>query len=178
LGIPTPINEINDLAVYNGKLYAGVIPLGEVYRYETDGQWTNLGRLVQNEQLVEKNIWTWNRVPCLTVFRGRLFAGTNSCHGDAAEKPHPHVGRVYSIEAVRNVSFDDDLGSDWHEIAFERDATELRLSIDGKLFERSAAFTAGDYDLSNTQPLRIGVGPQSHLAGWLRDVRLYDGVPR
>ena len=28
------INEINDLTVHNGKLYAGAIPKGEVYRYE------------------------------------------------------------------------------------------------------------------------------------------------
>jgi MFS family permease len=28
------INEVNDLTVFNGKLYAGVIPKGEVYRYE------------------------------------------------------------------------------------------------------------------------------------------------
>lgn len=171
LGIPHPINEINDLAVYNGKLYAGVIPLGEVYRYETDGQWTNVGRLVHNPAMDENDVRTWNRVPCLTGFRGRLFAGTSSCHGDAAEQPD--VGRVYSIEAGRNVSFDDDLGSGWHEIAFERDATELRLSIDGKLVGRSAAFNTGDYDLSNVQPLRFGVGPQSHLAGAIRDVRLY-----
>ncbi|MCG3148641.1 MAG: hypothetical protein PCFJNLEI_02086 [Verrucomicrobiae bacterium] len=173
LGGQYPINEINDLAVYNGKLYAGVIPLAEVYRYETDGQWANIGRLVQNEAMDETSIRTWNRVPCLTVYRGRLFAGTSSCHGDAAEKPHPHAGRVYSIEAGRNVSFDDDLGSDWHEIAFERDATELRLSIDNKLVGRSVAFTAGDYNLSNTQPLCFGVGPQSHLAGAIREVRLF-----
>ena len=30
-------NEINDLVVYNDKLYAGVIPKAEVYRYESDG---------------------------------------------------------------------------------------------------------------------------------------------
>ncbi len=37
LGIATDkyqINEVNDLTVFNGKLYAGVIPKGEVYRYE------------------------------------------------------------------------------------------------------------------------------------------------
>jgi len=179
LGISTDvvrINEINDLTVYNGKLYAGVIPLGEVYRYESDGQWTRLARLVQNDALDEKDVRTWNRVPCMTVFQGRLFAGTSSCHGNASDHPHPQVGRVYSMEAGRNVSFDDDLGPGWHQITFVRDETELRLFVDDKLVSRSAAFVASDYDLDNAQPLRIGVGPQSHFSGALRDVRLYGGV--
>ena len=177
LGIPDPINEINDLTVYNGKLYAGVIPLAEVYRYEADGDWTRIARLVENAGLDVKDIQSWNRVPSMAVFQGRLFASTSSCHGNASAQPHPHVGRVYSIEAGRNVSFDDDLGAGWHQITFVRDATELRLLIDDKLVARSATFVADEFDLTNTEPLRIGAGPQSHFAGALRNVRLFDGAP-
>jgi hypothetical protein len=177
LGIGTDvvrINEINDLTVYNGKLFAGVIPLGEVYRYESDRHWTRIARVVHNDAFDERDIRTWNRVPCMAVFQGRLFAGTSTCHGNASARPHPQVGRVYSIETGRNVAFDDDLGAGWHQVTFVRDETELRLFIDGKLVSRSATFVAGDIDLTNTLPLRLGVGPQNHFTGALRDVRLYD----
>lgn len=173
LGIADPINEINDLTAYNGKLYAGVIPLGEVYRYEADGEWTRIARLVENDAMDVKNIQSWNRVPCMTVFQGRLFCGTSTCHGNASDRPHLQVGRVYSVEAGVNVSYDDDLGGGWHQIKFVRDAAELRLFIDGKLVSQSAAV---GFDLANNEPLRIGAGPQNHFSGALRDVRLYDGI--
>lgn len=176
LGISTEkyrINEINDLTVYNGKLYAGVIPQGEVYRYERDGEWTLITRLVNNEQMDPKDIYSWNRVPCLTVFRGRLFAGTSTCHGIASDNPHPQVGRVYSMEAGRNVSFDDDLGSTWRHIAAVRQSGRLKLYVDGKPVGVSEPFSDDQFDLSNSEPLLIGLGTQSHLRGLMSDVRLY-----
>jgi hypothetical protein len=39
------INETNDLEYHNGALYAGLLPLAELYRYERDGRWANLGQL-------------------------------------------------------------------------------------------------------------------------------------
>jgi len=176
LGISTGtyrINEINDFTVYNGKLYAGVIPLGEVYRYEADGDWTRLARLVHKD-IDERDVYSWNRVPSMAVFRGRLFAGTSTCHGIASARPHPEVGRVYSIEAGRNVSFDADLGSEWRQVAVVRETGHLRLYLDGRLVASSLPLDGQRLDLANDQPLLIGSGPQNHLQGWLSDLRLYD----
>jgi len=176
LGISTDeytINEVNDLTVYNGKMYAGAIPLGEVYRYESDGQWTRLGRLVHNEQMDPEDVYSWNRVPCMAVFRGRLFAGTSTCHGIASDQPHRDVGRVFSIEAGRNATFDDDLGTAWRHVAAVRDTAELRLYVDGKPVGRSSSFAPADFDLADARPLLIGLGPQSHFRGALSDLRLY-----
>ena len=37
--------EVMAMAVYNGKLYAGTLPLAKVYRYEGGTTWTNTGQL-------------------------------------------------------------------------------------------------------------------------------------
>lgn len=177
LGISTDtyrINEINDLTVYNGKMYAGVIPLGEVYRYEADGNWTRVARLVHNDQIDERDVHSWNRIPSMAVFQGRLFAGTSTCHGIASAQPHPEVGRVYSVEAGRNVSFDEDLGSQWRHIAIVRDAQHLRLYVDGRPVASSSPLGEHRLDLANDQPLLIGSGAQNQLTGWLSELRLYD----
>ena len=114
LGIPTDkyrINEVNDLRVYNGKFYAGVIPKAEVYRYEADGDWTMLRRMVRDLFWAGDNDTTWFRVPAMTVFQGKLFHGTSTCHGTADPMRPAESGRVYAMEAGKNVSYDDDLGA-------------------------------------------------------------------
>ena len=42
--------EVNDLTVYNGKLYAGTIPRAEVYRYEGGAHWSFVKRLVNRSR--------------------------------------------------------------------------------------------------------------------------------
>lgn len=115
------INEINDFAAYNGKLYAGVIPKAELYRYDGDWNWTLVHRLVNNPEWAAEDISSWCRVPCVNIFNGKLYCGTSTCEGIAAEHSHYQVGRVMAFEAGKCVSFDDDLGSDWKHIpSFER----------------------------------------------------------
>ena len=131
-------------------------------------------RLVNNPAYDPKASGTWARVPSMAGFQGRLFAGTSNCDSVAEEDPRADTGSVFSFEAGRNVSLDDDLGDGWHHLAFVRDETELRLSIDGRLVSRSASFNAHDFDLTNGLPLQIGLGPQNYFTGAITDVRLYD----
>ena len=37
--------EVMGMAVHNGKLYAGTLPLAEVYRYDGETTWTKVGTL-------------------------------------------------------------------------------------------------------------------------------------
>jgi hypothetical protein len=167
-------NEINDLTVYNSKLYAGLLPLGEVWRLDEGADWTMIKRLVNNPAYDPKASRSWARVPSMAGFQGRLFAGTSNCDSVAEENPRADTGSVFSFEAGRNVALDDDLGDGWHHLAFVRDETELRLSIDGRVVSRSAKFDARDFDLTNGLPLQIGLGPQNFFTGSICDVRLYD----
>jgi hypothetical protein len=180
LGLPEGFNlcnEVMDLTVYNGKLYAGLIPLAEVFRYERDNDWRQLGSLASRPDWSVDVTATWTRVTCLSTFQGRLFAGTGSCQGRALDAPvDPSLGRVHSIQAGQVVSHERDIGGDWTHIAAVRQGRQLELYVNG---DRTATSTTGEgptFDLTNQAPMWIGFGAQNFFHGQMADVRWYDGA--
>ena len=179
LGIATDeyqINEVNDLTVYNGKLYAGVLPKAEVYRYEGGQEWTMLRRLAFHPGWSAASLPTWFRVTSMTVFAGSLFQGTSTCIGHYDPMASPEAGRVFAMEAGKNVSYDDDLGSGWKHLVVTRSQGRLELFINGELKATSSNFQAAEYDLTNTFPLLIGAGAVNFFSGALDDLRIYRGA--
>ena len=153
-------NELESmpLVVYNGKLYGGTLPLAEVYRFDEDGIWTNVGRLDLTPDVKYRRAWS------MAIYQGRLFCGTLPS------------GRVHSIEAGKNVTFDRELSAGWHHLAAVRRGHRLELFVDGKLVAKSAEFDPSAFDLTTAQPLKIGFGAHDHFCGKLADVRLYAGA--
>ncbi len=170
------VNEINDFVVYNGNLYAGVIPKAELWRYDGGREWTRIKQLVTNSQWSPKmeDIATWNRVPCLTVFQGRLFAGTSTCHGRADATDTTDAGKVFSWEVGKCVSYDHDLGVGWRHLVAVRQADRLELYIDAKLVSTSSPLDHLGYDLTNNKPLLIGFGAEDYFTGSMRELRIYN----
>lgn len=169
-------NEVNELTVYNGKLYAGVIPKSQVWRHDGGEKWTMVRQLVDNPDFSVKVPITWDRVTSMTVFNGRMFCGTGTCHGRAAAEFNYDIGKVFSLEAGKCVSYDDDLGSEWRHVAAVREQGQLKLYLDGKLVSTSTDFDPAAYDLTNDKPLLIGFGQENYFNGMLRDVRLYSAA--
>ena len=173
--------EINALTVYNGKLYAGAIPRGEVSRYDDDRGWTSLQKFFSPPgwdpgpptDPVREEINNWTRITSLTVYEGRLFASIGSCTSAVQDAPAGLRGSVYSMKAGECISFDEDLGSGWKHLVAQRHGGELRLYVSGRLVTKSAPFSSEDYDISTSQPLRIGSGEQDYFTGKIRNVRLY-----
>jgi hypothetical protein len=178
MGIETvnqKINEINELTVYNGKLYAGALPKGEVWRYEEGKQWVRVRQLVQNNPAWNAGkLASWNRVPCMTVYQGKLFAGTSTCHGRAEAQPKTDAGKVFSWEAGKSVTYDDDIGNGWRHLVAVRHANRLDLHIDGKLVASSSSFDGSRYNLRNQNPLMIGFGARNYFCGHANELRLYN----
>ena len=177
LGIPEGLrecNEINDLTVHNGKLYAGVIPKAQVYRYESDGVWTLMGSLASRADWAPASAPSWCRVTSLTSFQGRLFACTGSCIGRSEDvDPDGALGCVYALQVGQVVSHENDIGDDWTHVAAVRRGRKLRLYVNGVLSAVSQAPAGHLLDLTNTRPLCIGFGPQTHFTGAVADLRLY-----
>ena len=144
------------MLVHNGKLYAGTLPLADVYRFDGLDRWTQVGRLDQTPDVKYRRAWT------MAEFQGRLFCGTLPS------------GHVLSIEAGRNVTYDRELAAGWHHLAATKRGGNLKLYVDGKSVATSRGFEPDGYDLSADRPMKIGFGPNDYFRGQLCDVRLYD----
>lgn len=179
--------EVNSLVVYNGKLYGGSLPRSEVCRYDGQPLWTSLKRFYSPEGWVPVSptenggspnggdLNEWSRLTSLTIYDGKLFASTGNCTSSILDSPlGDSRGKVFSMEAGKCVSYDDDLGPGWKHLAAIREAGKLKLYIDGKLVGQSEPFENSKYDLSTDKPLRIGFGQTDHFAGRIQDVRLYN----
>ncbi len=177
--------EVNTLTVYNGKLYGGSIPRAEVCRYDGDSRWTSLKRFYSPDgwqpgppgKAKTREVNEWSRVTSLAIHAGKLFAGIGSCTSavvDTPPDPADVLGKVFSMEAGKCVSSDEDLGPGWRYLVAVRARGVLRLHVNGKLVAESTAFDQGDYDVSTDQPLRIGFGQTDHFAGKISEVRIYN----
>jgi hypothetical protein len=115
----------------------------------------------------------WRRATSLTVYDGKLFVSTGSCTSSVLDAPLDVRGKVFHMEAGTVASYDDELGPGWKHIAAVRCSGRLKLYIDGRLVETSASFDPAQYDVSTSQPLRIGFGQTEYFDGRMADVRLY-----
>src|SRR5262245_22839107 len=146
------------LLVYNGELYCGSLPSAEIFRFDAPERWTKIGRVDHTPDVKYRRAWS------MAVHQGRLFTGTLP------------GGRVLSIEAGRNATFDRAFPAGWRHVAAVRNSDRLQLYVDGSRVAESAPFGANDFDLTSQQPIRIGAGAQKFYDGSLCDVRLYRGA--
>jgi len=144
------------MLVYNGKMYAGTLPLAEVYRYDGGSNWTLLDRLDHTPDVRYRRAWS------LAVFDGKLFVGTLPS------------GHVYSIEAGKSVSYDRELEPGWKHLIAQRSGKNLKFYIDGALEVTSSEFDPTDINLSNEADLQIGFGTHDYFYGNMSDVRVYN----
>lgn len=147
--------EVMGVAVYNGNLYAGTLPLGAVYRYDGPNRWTLTGQLDTTPNVTYRRVWS------MAVYQGRLFAGTLPS------------GHVFSFEAGKCATCDRELAPGWRHVAALKAGGTLKLYVDGKCVATSTNFKPTDYNLANGAPLRIGFGQHDYFCGKIRDVRLY-----
>jgi len=133
------------------------LPLAEIYRYDGDENWKRLGSVDSTPNVKYRRAWS------MATYQGRLFVGTLPS------------GRVLSLEAGKNVTYDRPLEPGWHHIAAIRGENVLRLYVDGKLVAESLEFEKSDYDLTVNQPLQIGFGAQDFFRGSLAEVQIYRG---
>ena len=90
--------------------------------------------------------------------QGRLFAGTGSCQGRVCDvDPNGTLGRVYAIRVGQIVSHEHDVGGGWTYLAVVRRGAKFELYINGCLSAWSAAPKGRVLNISNGEPLLIGI---------------------
>jgi Concanavalin A-like lectin/glucanases superfamily len=150
--------EAMPLMVYNGKMYCGSLPSAEIFRFDSPMAWTKIGCVDSTPDVRYRRAWS------MAVYQGRMFVGTLPS------------GRVMSIEAGRNVTFDRSFPTGSHHIAAVRGKDRLQLHVDGEVVAESTLFNSTDFNLNNTQPIKIGAGAQDCFHGAITDVRIYRGA--
>jgi hypothetical protein len=153
LGTVAYEREIMGMAMYNGKVYLGALPMANVYRM--DGERFSFINNVDDSPVPLRRVWS------MAVYGGKLFAGTLPS------------GRVWSIEAGKMATWDRTFPPGWHHVAAVKGRERLELFVDGSRVATSSPLNPTDYDLGSDQPLRIGFGPHEHFRGRLSDVRIY-----
>ena len=153
------------MAVYNGKMYVGTLPSGEVYRYDGGQTWTLSACVDDTPDVIYRRAWS------MAIHNGKLHVGTLP------------AGKVWSFETGAVVT--QDVGSlepGWHQIAAVRGHQDrLQLYVDGILVGdtgTTADETTETIDLSaaDSVPLVVGAGPLGSFAGQVRDLRIYKGA--
>ena len=180
LGIPEGLfecNEVMDLRVHNGKLYAALIPKSQVWRYESDEHWTLISSLASRRDWLPDDPDSWCRVTCLNSYRGQLIASTGSCFSRSLHQDEEDtLGRVHALTVGQVCSHEHDIGGEWTHLSAIREGKETRLFINGNLSSSSRSPEHTTFDLTNVSPLYLGYGPQTYFRGAMADVRLYDGA--
>jgi hypothetical protein len=67
----------------------------------------------------------------MTAYQGSLFMGSSTCYARYEAARHPSEADACAMEAGKNVTFDDDLGSGWKHLAIVKARGRLKLYIDG-----------------------------------------------
>jgi len=150
--------EVMGVGMFNGRLYAGTLPGGHVYRYEGDRRWELAGVLESpDENIVYRRVWS------MAVYRGELYAGTLP------------GGKVWSMYKDPLATCDRSLSEDWHRAMIAYDLHSLKLYVDGQFVSAAAVPQQGAIRTGHI-PFVLGKGPQSHFSGVIREVELFEGV--
>jgi hypothetical protein len=147
--------EVMGMLVHNGSLYAGTLPLAQVYRYDGGEAWTRLKQLDTTPDAKYRRVWT------MAQYHGKLFATTLPS------------GHVWSMETGGGVTWDREFPAGWHHVAAQRQGDSLRLFVDGRRAAESDVARAGQLSINSDRPWRLGAGSGDFFNGSLADVRIY-----
>lgn len=149
--------EVMGMLVHNGSLYAGTLPLAQMYRYDGGETWTPIKQL-DTTDVEYRRVWT------MAQHQGKLFATTLPS------------GHVWSLQTGTVVTWDQ-----WKQVAnhdrfhlvAQRHGDTLRLFVGGKMVAESKTAKTSELDLSTDHPWQIGAGSGDFFHGSLADVQIF-----
>jgi len=149
--------EVMGMLVHNGSLYAGTLPLAQMYRYDGAETWTPIKQL-DTTDVEYRRVWT------MAQHQGKLFATT---------LPSGHVWSLQTGTAVTWDQWKQVANHDRFHLVAQRHGDTLRLFVDGKMVAESKTAKTSELDLSTDQPWQIGAGSGDFFHGSLADVQVF-----
>lgn len=197
VGEKTITTQTYCFAVYEGRLYVSTWSGGRVYRFEGVNQWTDVGRLgnelevmgmlVHNGRLLAGTLplaevysyegdTTWLRIDQLDRTPDVKYrrAWTMAEHNGKVFCSTLPSGRIYGFEAGKSVMSPDAVPSGWQHIAAIKTSDRLKLFINGKLVKQTKIPNSMKFNLKSELPIKIGFGPNDYFNGHMSDLRLYN----
>ena len=152
--------EVMGMLVHNGRLFAGTLPLAQVYA-RTAESWKKITQLDHTPDVKYRRAWT------MAEHDGELFCSTLPS------------GKIYAYSQGTQVAWGHTFPSGWHHVVASRTQEKLTLTMDGRqigqstINRKSTPNRPEPYNLSNASDLRIGSGVNGSFGGQLSDVRIY-----
>ncbi|MDB5391636.1 MAG: hypothetical protein JWM11_7282, partial [Planctomycetaceae bacterium] len=156
--------EVMSMLVHNGKLYAGTLPLAEIYRYDGGQKWTRIKQLDTTPDVKFRRVWS------MAQHSGKLACGVLPS------------GHVHGLETGKSATSGWSVKSGWSHIVAVKQGPRVTAYCDAQSCTDGGGYhreeTAVDVPLSvnNGQPLRIGGGAGDTFWGRISDVRIYRGA--
>lgn len=196
VGEETITTQTYCFAVYEGRLYVATWRDGRVYRFEGVNQWTDVGRLgnelevmgmlVHNGRLIAGTLplaevysyegdTTWQRIDQLDRTPDVKYrrAWTMAEHDGKVFCSTLPSGKIYGFEAGKSVMSPNELPSGWQHVAAVKTANRLQLFINGKLVNETKIPASMQFNLNSESPIKIGFGANDYFYGSMRELRLY-----
>lgn len=184
-------------AVYEGKLYVATWPSGRVYRFDRINQWTDVGRLgkelevmgmlVHNGRLIAGTLplaevysyerdTTWLKMDQLDKTPDVKYrrAWTMAEHDGKVFCSTLPSGKIYAFEAGKSVMSPNEVPPGWQHVAAIKTADRLKLFINGKSVNETKIPGSMKFNLNSESPIKIGFGPNDYFNGRMRELRLYN----
>ena len=192
-GCPETSTQTYSAVTFEGHLYVGTWPQGEVYRYDGNTTWTCLGRSGYEREIMAHGTLQRQSLYRLAPNGQCLADGRQSIHipsvsGIRMSAPLRRVwsmavyqgrlyagtlpsGHVYSVEAGKVATWDHTFPEGWRHVAAVKQGGVLTLYVDGIPVATTDSFNPKRYDLTPNCPLLIGFGAHDYFKGAGRDIR-------
>ena len=185
-----------DFNIYEGNLYSSTWPTGRVYRFDGINQWSNVGRLGNEREVMAiityngqmlggtlplaevhvyegDTLWTrldqLDRTPDVTFRRAWAMAE----HDGKVFCSTLPSGKIFSYESGKSVAMPGSLKEGWQHITAIKTKQELKLYVNGEIVNQTSIPDSLKFNLDNEVPFKIGFGANDYFSGRVRELRLY-----
>ena len=194
-GTPIGSTQTYGAAIYQGDLYVGTWPVGNIQRYVGGETWEPISRAGDEQEIMAMAIYNQKMyvgsLPSADVWRldtGKLTFIANldftpdvtyrrvwsmAVYGGKLFAGTLPMGQVMSLETGLNATVDYALPFGWQHLVATRDGKRLQIYVNGQCM--ADTLTDNDLNLHGLElPISVGFGSHAYYNGRMYDFRIYN----